>query len=228
MSTTLTATSHRSHGLQRFSRGLFAVACAIALIAGAHPAAAQGRGSRVSKDLVEHLAKAARGEADSETVDVIVSGNSDFVARIARKHGASVKTLAQERRGSHGQRRRPAGDGERQRSRRAQRRRRDAIAAGGGDRIDGRRGGLGRGDRQDWRGHRPRRRRGDHRLGRGRPLGAGRPAPRAEGFHGRAAARARTSTATARTSPASSPPARRRRTTAKRRSAWRRAPTSSA
>src|SRR5215207_8166542 len=92
MSITHTAASHQSHRFLSYSRALVALACAIALIAGAYPAAAQDRGSRVSKDLVDHLTKAARGEAEAATVDVIVSGNSDFVARIARKHGASVKT----------------------------------------------------------------------------------------------------------------------------------------
>ena len=51
------------------------------------------KGRRVSRDLVEQLSKAARGEAMPETVDVIVSGNSEFVARIARKHGATLVSV---------------------------------------------------------------------------------------------------------------------------------------
>ena len=58
------AQSSRSHWLQIRSQWFAAVACIAALTAGASPAAAQGR--RVSKDLVERLNKAARGEDTHE------------------------------------------------------------------------------------------------------------------------------------------------------------------
>jgi len=85
-----TAQSSRSSWLQTRSQWFAAVVCIAVLGAGVAPAAAQGR--RVSKDLVERLDKASRGEATTDSVDVIVSGNSEFVARIARKHGASIKS----------------------------------------------------------------------------------------------------------------------------------------
>ena len=88
MSTTSTATSHRSRLQERRSQWFAACLCVAALIFSALPAAAQGRHNRVSKDLDAQLVKAAQGEPTPATFDVIVTGNAEFVARVAQKHGA--------------------------------------------------------------------------------------------------------------------------------------------
>ncbi len=73
------------------SQWFLVAAVLLGVLAAANPAAAQGRKARVSSDLAVVLSQADAGAAVPETIDVIVSGNDAFVARIAGKHGASVK-----------------------------------------------------------------------------------------------------------------------------------------
>ena len=60
----------------------------VALVATAGPADAQGPRARLSRDLTTQLAQPADA---TRSLDVIVSGNAEFVERLARRHGASVK-----------------------------------------------------------------------------------------------------------------------------------------
>ncbi len=73
------------------SQWFLVAAVFLGVLAAANPAAAQGRKARVSSDLAVVLSQADAGAAVPETIDVIVSGNDAFVARIAGKHGASIK-----------------------------------------------------------------------------------------------------------------------------------------
>ena len=84
MSTTPTTNSSFSPPGELRSQWFVAIALVASFLVAAQPAAAQGRNPRLSLDLSAHLAKAAAGEPVAASIDVIVSGNSEFVDRIAQ------------------------------------------------------------------------------------------------------------------------------------------------
>ena len=57
------------------------------ILLSASTAEAERGGARISRDLAAQLTAAAEGTP----VDVIVTGNTDFVQKVARRHGAVVK-----------------------------------------------------------------------------------------------------------------------------------------